>query len=65
MIPVRLKMRNFMCYRDNVPPLEFTGIRVASGAALDSTVRFAWNGSDPYATLHLAGWTFAVTLLTG
>jgi exonuclease SbcC len=29
MIPVRLKMRNFMCYRDNVPPLDFTGIRLA------------------------------------
>jgi exonuclease SbcC len=29
MIPVRLKLRNFMCYRDNVPPLDFTGIHVA------------------------------------
>ena len=29
MIPVKLKMRNFMCYRDNVPPLEFTGIHLA------------------------------------
>jgi exonuclease SbcC len=29
MIPVRLKMRNFMCYRDNVPALDFTGIHVA------------------------------------
>jgi exonuclease SbcC len=29
MIPVRLKLRNFMCYRDNVPPLDFTGIRLA------------------------------------
>ncbi|HUT67556.1 MAG TPA: SMC family ATPase [Dehalococcoidales bacterium] len=28
MIPVKLKMRNFMCYRDNVPPLEFTGIHL-------------------------------------
>jgi exonuclease SbcC len=29
MIPVRLKMRNFMCYRDNVPALDFTGIHLA------------------------------------
>ncbi len=29
MIPVKLKLRNFMCYRDNVPPLDFTGIHVA------------------------------------
>jgi exonuclease SbcC len=29
MIPVRLKLRNFMCYRDNVPPLEFTGLHLA------------------------------------
>src|SRR4030042_200288 len=29
MIPVRLKRRNFMCYRDNVPALDFTGIHLA------------------------------------
>ena len=29
MIPVKLSMRNFMCYRDNVPPLYFAGIRTA------------------------------------
>ncbi len=29
MIPVKLKLRNFMCYRDNVPTLEFTGIHLA------------------------------------
>lgn len=29
MIPVKLSMRNFMCYRDNVPPLEFNGIHLA------------------------------------
>jgi len=29
MIPIKLKMRNFMCYRDNVPPLYFNGIRTA------------------------------------
>ena len=29
MIPVKLKMHNFMCYRDNVPPLHFEGIHTA------------------------------------
>ena len=29
MIPVKLKLRNFMCYRDNVPPLNFDGIHLA------------------------------------
>ena len=29
MIPVKLTMRNFMCYRDNVPPLYFDGIHLA------------------------------------
>jgi len=30
MIPIKLAVRNFMCYRDNVPPLYFTGIHTAS-----------------------------------
>ena len=29
MIPIKLTMRNFMCYRDNVPPLYFTGVHTA------------------------------------
>jgi len=29
MIPVKLSMRNFMCYRDNVSPLSFDGIHTA------------------------------------
>ena len=29
MIPIKLAMRNFMCYRDNVPPLYFEGIHTA------------------------------------
>jgi len=29
MIPIKLLMRNFMCYRDNVPPLYFDGIHTA------------------------------------
>ncbi|MFC2020213.1 AAA family ATPase [Chloroflexota bacterium] len=30
MIPIRLALRNFMPYRDNVPPLDFTAIHTAS-----------------------------------
>ncbi len=30
MIPIKLSVRNFMPYRDNVPPLYFTGIHTAS-----------------------------------
>ncbi|MBI2847804.1 MAG: SMC family ATPase, partial [Chloroflexi bacterium] len=30
MIPIKLTLRNFMPYRDNVPPLDFTGIHTAS-----------------------------------
>ena len=29
MVPICLRLRNFLCYRDNVPPLFFTGFRVA------------------------------------
>ena len=29
MIPIRLSLRNFMSYRDNVPPLSFEGIHTA------------------------------------
>ena len=29
MIPLRLSVNNFMCYRDDVPPLHFEGIHVA------------------------------------
>ena len=29
MIPIKLRLRNFMCYRDNVPPLSFAGIHTA------------------------------------
>jgi len=29
MIPIKLAVRNFMCYRDNVPPLLFDGIHTA------------------------------------
>ncbi|MCR4393285.1 MAG: SMC family ATPase [Dehalococcoidales bacterium] len=29
MIPIQLKLRNFMCYRDNVPPINFESIHTA------------------------------------
>jgi exonuclease SbcC len=29
MIPVKLALRNFMCYRDNIPPISFEGIHTA------------------------------------
>jgi exonuclease SbcC len=29
MIPVRLRLRNFMCYREDVPPLDFRGVHLA------------------------------------
>jgi len=29
MIPLQLRVRNFMCYRDDVPPLDFDGIHLA------------------------------------
>ena len=29
MIPQRLSIRNFLCYRENVPPLDFTGLHLA------------------------------------
>ena len=29
MIPIRLSVRNFLCYRDDVPPLDLRGIHVA------------------------------------
>ncbi len=29
MIPLKLSLRNFMCYRENVTPLDFSGIRLA------------------------------------
>ncbi len=29
MIPLKLRLRNFMCYREDVPPLDFRGIHLA------------------------------------
>jgi len=48
MIPLNLKMRNFMCYRDNVPPLSFAGIHTA---CLSGT-----NGSGKSALIDAMTW---------
>ena len=29
MVPAQLTLRNFLCYRENCPPLDFTGVQVA------------------------------------
>ncbi len=29
MIPEKIQLRNFMCYRDELPPLDFAGIHIA------------------------------------
>ena len=51
MIPLRLTLRNFLCYRENVPTLDFTGIHVAclcganghgKSALLDSITWALW-----------------------
>ena len=51
MIPLKLTLKNFLCYRDNVPPLDLTGIHVAclcgpnghgKSALLDSITWALW-----------------------
>jgi len=51
MIPLKLTLSNFLCYRDNVPPLDFTGLHVAcicgsnghgKSALLDSITWALW-----------------------
>jgi hypothetical protein len=49
----------------HIAPTDFEDRRIPSRSAVDTTVQFAWNGSDPFATLNLAGWSYAVTLLGG
>jgi exonuclease SbcC len=65
MIPLKLQLRNFMCYRDNVPPLDFQGIHVAclagdnghgKSALLDAITWALWGRSrtnDHDALIHL------------
>ncbi len=54
MIPLRLTVKNFMCYRDNVPPLELENIHVAclcgdngngKSALLDAITWVLWGAS--------------------
>ena len=54
MIPLRLTVKNFMCYRDNVPPLDLEGIHIAclcgenghgKSALLDAITWVLWGQS--------------------
>lgn len=54
MIPIELRVRNFMCYRDDVPPLSFEGIHLAcltgsnghgKSALLDAITWAVWGKS--------------------
>lgn len=54
MVPLRLTVKNFMCYRDNVPPLELENIHVAclcgdnghgKSALLDAITWVLWGAS--------------------
>jgi hypothetical protein len=47
----------------HITPTDFNERHIPSGSAVDTTIQFPWNGSDPFATLNLAGWSYAVTLL--
>ena len=51
MIPLKLTLSNFLCYRENVPPLNFNGVHVAcicgsnghgKSALLDSITWALW-----------------------
>ncbi len=65
MIPLKLRLRNFMCYRENVPPLDFQGIHVAclagdnghgKSALLDAITWALWGksrASSDDALVHL------------
>jgi hypothetical protein len=47
----------------HIAPVDFESKHISSGSAVDMTIQFAWNGNDPFVTLHLTGWSYAVTLL--
>ena len=51
MIPIMLKMRNFMCYRDNVPPLSFGGIHTKLLACISGD-----NGNGKSALIDAMTW---------
>ncbi len=70
MIPLKLSVRNFLCYRDNVPPLDLRGIHVAclcganghgKSALLDAMTWCLWGqartGSQNYNALIAYGET--------
>ena len=44
-------------------PLEFDDLTLEPEAAFDVTLTFDWNGDDPYASLHLAGRVWSITLI--
>ncbi|KPJ48763.1 MAG: hypothetical protein AMJ38_04560 [Dehalococcoidia bacterium DG_22] len=65
MIPARLSMRNFLCYRDNVPPLDFSGIHVAclsgdnghgKSALLDAITWALWGKGAPARRTSWSTW---------
>ena len=45
-----------------VAPLDFDDLTLEPEAAFDVTLSFDWNGDDPYASLHLAGRVWSITL---
>ena len=44
-------------------PLDFDDLTLEPEAAFDVTLTFDWNGDDPYASLHLAGRVWSITLI--
>ena len=74
MIPLRLSVRNFMCYRDNVPTLDFQGLHVAclcgdnghgKSALLDAITWALWGStraSQQHELIHQGQSDMEVTL---
>ena len=74
MIPLRLSVRNFMCYRDNVPTLDFQGLHVAclcgdnghgKSALLDAITWALWGStraSQQHELIHQGQTDMEVTL---
>ena len=74
MIPLRLSVRNFMCYRDNVPTLDFEGLHVAclcgdnghgKSALLDAITWALWGSaraSQQHELIHQGQTDMEVTL---
>src|SRR5215210_8858906 len=49
MIPLRLRLRNFMCYRDDPAPLDFAGIHLACLAGDNGAGKSALLGAMTWA----------------